>query len=103
MLVAHRLFNPPAALVGQSDVVTAFFERLGNFGVLLIAGALLLGGLAGGAVVYHYERASYRSIASQNQGANGQGETKHAKKNKQDKQKHQKQHRSDPANQAETD
>lgn len=103
MLMAHRPFNSPTALVGESDLVTAFFERLGNLGVLLIAGALLLGGLAGAAVVYHYDRTSAHSVASQHQNDSRQGETKQPKKNGQDKQKHQKQHKSDSANQAETD
>ncbi|MDQ6719372.1 MAG: hypothetical protein M3003_01085 [Candidatus Dormibacteraeota bacterium] len=46
-------------------MVTAFFNRLGNLGVLLIASALLLGGLAGAAVVHHYDRLSASTIASQ--------------------------------------
>jgi hypothetical protein len=45
-------------------MVTAFFNRLGNVGVLLIACALLLGGLAGAAVAHHYERLSADSISS---------------------------------------
>jgi len=43
--------------------VTALFNRVGNLGLLLIACALLLGGLAGAAVVHHYEQAG-NSISS---------------------------------------
>jgi len=68
-------------------VVTAFFERLGNAGVLLVAGALLLGGLAGGAVVYHYERTSTSSVASQHQDGKGKDKQKKPKKNGQGQQK----------------
>jgi hypothetical protein len=45
--------------------VTALFQRLGNLGVLLLAGALLFGGLAGAAVVYHYDRLAADTVASQ--------------------------------------
>jgi hypothetical protein len=69
-----------------SDVVTAFFERLGNLGVLLIAGALLLGGLAGAAVVHHYDRLASDTVASQQH--TDKGEQKQTKKNGQGKQKH---------------
>jgi hypothetical protein len=88
MLAVHRPFNPPTALVGEDDLVTAFFERLGNLGVLLIAGALLLGGLAGAAVVHHYEGPSADSVASQRQNDKGPGDQKPAKNNGQGKQKH---------------
>lgn len=46
-------------------MVTAFFNRLGNVGVLVIACALLLGGLAGAAVSHHYERLSADTISNQ--------------------------------------
>jgi len=68
-------------------VVTAFFERLGNLGVLLIAGALLLGGLAGGAVVYNYDRTSTSPVASQHEDDKGKDKQKKPKKNGQGKQK----------------
>ena len=45
--------------------MTAFFNRLGNLGVLLIACAFLLGGLAGAAVAHHYERLSADTIRNQ--------------------------------------
>jgi hypothetical protein len=67
-------------------VVTAFFERLGNLGVLLIAGALLLGGLAGAAVAHHYDRLASDTVASQQH--TDKGEQKQDKKNGQGKQKH---------------
>jgi hypothetical protein len=52
-------------------MVTAFFNRLGNLGVLLIASALLLGGLAGAAVVHHYDRLSAKTVASHQHKDNG--------------------------------
>ena len=67
-------------------MVTAFFERLGNLGVLLIAGALLLGGLAGAAVAHHYDRLASETVASQQH--TDKGEQKQDKKNGQGKQKH---------------
>ena len=69
-------------------MVTAFFERLGNLGVLLLAGALLLGGLAGAAVVHHYEGSFAGSAASHQQNDNGPGDQKPAKNKGQGKQKH---------------
>jgi hypothetical protein len=66
-------------------LVTTFFERLGNLGVLLIAGALLVGGLAGAAVVHHYDRLSAETTASQQ--VNDKHEQKQANKNKRGKQK----------------
>jgi hypothetical protein len=48
--------------------VTALFNRIGNLGLLLIACALLLGGLAGAAVAHHYEQAG-QAISSQEAGA----------------------------------
>jgi hypothetical protein len=61
-------------LVRESDLVTNLFNRLGSIGVLLIAGALIVGGLAGAAVASHYERLSTQSAASQQQ-ADQQGST----------------------------
>jgi ABC-type nickel/cobalt efflux system permease component RcnA len=46
-------------------VVTAFFDRLGNLGLLLIASALLVGGLAGAAVTHHYDRLAASKVATQ--------------------------------------
>jgi len=81
-------------------VVTAFFERLGNVGVLLIAGALLLGGLAGAAVAHHYDRLSADSVASQQH--SDTDDHKQTKKNKQGKQNHgNKQHGQDDQGSAE--
>jgi hypothetical protein len=88
MLAVHRTLNLPAALVREGDLVTAFFERLGNLGVLLIAGALLLGGLAGAAIVHHYDGTSSKSVASHQQNDKGPGHQKPAKNNGQGKQKH---------------
>ena len=55
--------------------MTAFFNRLGNLGILLIASALLLGGLAGAAVVHHYDRLSSDTVAT-GQPDKGKGEQK---------------------------
>jgi hypothetical protein len=83
-----------------SDVVTAFFERLGNLGVLLIAGALLLGGLAGAAVVHHYDRLAADTVASEQH--TDKGDQKQPKKNGQGKQKHpNQQHKQDDQGSAE--
>jgi hypothetical protein len=57
---------------GESDLVTVLFNRLGNLGLLLIASALLLGGLAGAAVVHHYDQLSSSTVAS-GQPDNGKG------------------------------
>jgi hypothetical protein len=78
MLTAYRPFKRRPAL-DSSDVVTGFFNRLGNLGVLLISGALLLGGLAGAAVVHHYDKLSAQTVASQQH--TDKGEPKQAKKN----------------------
>jgi ABC-type nickel/cobalt efflux system permease component RcnA len=80
-----------------SDLVTAFFERLGNLGVLLLASALLVGGLAGAAVVHHYDRLTSDTIASQHHNdKKDKADQKPAKKNKHDKHKPgQKQHQQD--------
>ena len=72
----------------MSDLVTAFFERLGNLGVLLLASALLVGGLAGAAVAHHYDRLTSDTIASQQHNDKKDKATqKPAKKNKHGKQK----------------
>jgi hypothetical protein len=63
-----------------SDLVTAFFNRLGNLGVLLLAGALLLGGLAGAAVVHHYDTLAADTVASHQH--HDQGDPKQTKKHK---------------------
>jgi hypothetical protein len=47
--------------------VTDLFNRLGSIGVLLIAGALIVGGLTGAAVAHHYEALSTVPAASQQQ------------------------------------
>lgn len=63
--------------------MTSFFERLGNLGVLLLATALLVGGLAGAAVVYHYDRLTSDTIATQQHNdKNDKSGQKPAKKNK---------------------
>jgi hypothetical protein len=68
-----------------SDLVTAFFDRLGNLGVLLLACALLLGGLAGAAVVHHYDSLTADTVATQQHKEKDQ--PKQAKKPKHDKQR----------------
>jgi cytoskeletal protein RodZ len=47
--------------------VTDLFNRLGSIGILLIAGALIVGGLTGAAVAHHYETLSTVPTASQQQ------------------------------------
>ncbi|MEP6753538.1 MAG: hypothetical protein ABI959_12400 [Candidatus Dormiibacterota bacterium] len=60
--------------------MTSVFNRLGNLGILLIACALLLGGLAGAAVVHHYDRLSAHTIDThQGDDGKGQGQTKQKK------------------------
>jgi len=68
-------------------LVTAFFNRLGNLGVLLIACALLLGGLVGAAVAHHYERLSADTIANQ-QGDTGNNRGDPKQKHQHGNQKH---------------
>lgn len=67
--------------------MTAFFKRLGNLGVLLIACALLLGGLAGAAVAHHYERLSADTIANQ-EGDSEKGRGDQKQKHQHGNQKH---------------
>jgi hypothetical protein len=59
-----------------NDLVTTLLNRIGNLGLLLIASALLLGGLAGAAVAHHYDRLAADSTASQPDG-NGAQKPKH--------------------------
>jgi hypothetical protein len=61
-------------------VVNALFNRLGNAGVLVLAGVLLLGGLAGAAAVHQYDRLNAVPAASQHQDENH--DQKPPKKNK---------------------
>lgn len=81
--------------------MTSFFERLGNLGVLLLATALLAGGLAGAAVVHHYDRLTSDTVATQQHNdKKDKADQKAPTKNKQDKQKPgqkpgQKQHQQD--------
>jgi hypothetical protein len=44
--------------------VTTLLNRIGNLGLLLIASALLLGGLAGAAVAHHYDSMSADNVAT---------------------------------------
>jgi hypothetical protein len=44
--------------------VTTLLNRIGNLGLLLIASALLLGGLAGAAVAHHYDRLAANTVAT---------------------------------------
>jgi hypothetical protein len=44
--------------------VTTLLNRIGNLGLLLIASALLLGGLAGAAVAHHYDSLSADKVAA---------------------------------------
>lgn len=55
--------------------MTTLFNRIGNLSLLLIACALLLGGLAGAAVVHHYDRLSADTAAS-HQADKGKGAPK---------------------------
>lgn len=68
-------------------MVTALFNRLGNLGVLVIASALLLGGLAGAAVAHHYDRLSAETIAAQ-QHKDKAEQTQGKKKNQHGKHEH---------------
>ncbi len=46
-------------------MVTAALDRLGSLGLLLIACALLVGGLAGAAVAHHFDRLATVPVATQ--------------------------------------
>lgn len=60
----------------SSDLVTTLLNRLGNLGLLVVACALLLGGLAGGAVAHHFDTLSSTPIATE-PGQQGIGAHKH--------------------------
>jgi hypothetical protein len=62
-------------LEGKSDLVTNLLNRLGNLGLLLIACALLLGGLAGAAIAHHYTPTSANS-SNTHQDGEGKGPQK---------------------------
>jgi hypothetical protein len=57
------------------SLLTTLLNRIGNVGLLLIACALLLGGLAGAAVAHHYDSPSADTISSQ-QNDKGKGPQK---------------------------
>ena len=63
-------------------MVTAFMSRLGNLGLLIVASALLLGGLAGAAVVHHFDSAS-ATVAS-HQAKDGQKQSQVKKPSRRD-------------------
>ena len=56
--------------------MTDLLNRLGSLGVLLIASALIVGGLAGAAIAHHYETVSTQPAASHQPGSaqNQQGD-----------------------------
>jgi len=56
--------------------VTTFLNRIGNLGLLLIACALLLGGLAGAAVAHHYDRLAADTISAPHHDGQGNGAQK---------------------------
>jgi len=59
-------------------MITTFLNRIGNLGLLLIACALLIGGLGGAAVAHHYDRLAADNIAThQNDKGNGAQKPKH--------------------------
>jgi hypothetical protein len=68
--------------------MSELFNRLGSVGLVLIAGALIVGGLMGGAVVHRIDRGAIQSVASQQhedqsgqqQGASGDKEDSKATK-----------------------
>ncbi|HEY8839791.1 MAG TPA: hypothetical protein VIO80_03940 [Candidatus Dormibacteraeota bacterium] len=66
-------------------MITTLLNRLGNLGLLLIACALLLGGLAGAAVAHHYDRLAAATSATQH---NGTGDGAQKPKNRHGDQKH---------------
>jgi uncharacterized low-complexity protein len=55
--------------------VTTLLNRLGSFGLLVVASALLVGGLAGAAVAHHFDRLASTTTASQ-PGEQGNGSQK---------------------------
>ena len=56
--------------------MTTLLNRIGNLGLLLIACTLLLGGLAGAAVVHHYDRLAADTISAPHHDAKGNGAQK---------------------------
>jgi hypothetical protein len=48
-------------------MVTTLLNRLGNLGLLIVACALLLGGLAGAAVAHHFDGLSAGTVATHQQ------------------------------------
>lgn len=60
-------------------MLTTLLNRIGNLGLLLIACALLLGGLAGAAVAHHYDRPAADTISAPHGDgkANGAQKPKH--------------------------
>jgi hypothetical protein len=56
--------------------LTTLLNRIGNLGLLLIACALLLGGLAGAAVAHHYDRLAADTISAPHQDGKGNGAPK---------------------------
>jgi hypothetical protein len=84
-------------------VISAFLNRIGNLGLLLIACALLLGGLAGAAVAHHYDVPSADTSSSQ-QNDKGRGLQKPKHQNGNQKHPNQgNQNRNPGGNPAETD
>jgi ABC-type nickel/cobalt efflux system permease component RcnA len=72
--------------------VTALFNRLGNLGVLLVASALLVGGLGGAAIAHHFESLSAKTVASQQLEDQDRGKQAKKKSNKSSQNGKQKQH-----------
>lgn len=70
---------------GKSDLVTSLLNRLGNVGLLFVACALLLGGLAGAAVAHQFDGRSTNTVAA-HQDDSGKGAKK--PKNQPGNQKH---------------
>ncbi len=58
-------------------MISTLVNRVGNVGLLLIASALLLGGLAGAAVAHHYDRLAADTVATQNDNGGGALKPKH--------------------------
>jgi hypothetical protein len=97
-----RMRNPSVGR--KSDLVTSILNRLGNLGILLIACALLLGGLAGAAVVHHYDRPAADTIAIHpGNSGNAPGQNKPNKPHGNQKHPNQGHHGTPDGGQAETD
>jgi hypothetical protein len=56
--------------------VTNLLNRIGNLGLLLIACALLLGGLAGAAVAHHYDGLAADTMSAPHQDGKANGAQK---------------------------